>query len=135
MMSYPTDEELAEWITEIEKKPLYVPGYLKEEILKSLEKQDLRSVRKQRQNQIQMFAYSLKIVIGMAAALFLIFLLPGVPADHQWKVPEEQRREWEAREPEGAAAVFQKGNGMIREVSYSILDKINMIHYLFDKEN
>ncbi len=111
MSLYPTDEELMKWIEEIEKEPLYAPGYLKDEILK---KQELIPVCKRRQAKIQMFTYSMKIGAGMAAALFLIFMSPQIPTDQQW---------------------LHKGTDVINDTSTKIFNKIMKINNLFDQED
>lgn len=85
---------MAEFIAEVEQEPLFAPAYLKEEILKSLEKQDINSLHKLRQSKIQMYTYSLKITAGMAAALLLLFILPQIPQEYRW--PLRTARSWEA---------------------------------------
>ncbi len=120
MSLYPTDEELMKWIEELEKEPLYAPGHLKEEIMKGLTRQDMSAVQKIRQAKIQMFTYSMKIVAGMAAALFLVFFSPQVPMDHQWQMSE---------------SVLQKGTDAINDTSTKIFNKIMTINNLFEQED
>ncbi len=145
MRSYLSDEELRKFIADIEQEPLYAPGHLKEEIMTSLKKQDIISVQKLRQAKVQMFAYSMKIVTGMAAALLLAFMLPQMPTDYLRGTMEENRREDSFAEKEyrqetsaeGAnrfTAVLQKGTDAINSTSDEIYNVIMSFDRLFEKE-
>jgi hypothetical protein len=79
MNNYPSDEELARWIERIEKEQLYAPAHLKAEILKNLPPKDRTATKLSRQTKIQMFSYNIKITIGMAAALIMLFVMPKLP--------------------------------------------------------
>ncbi len=76
MMKYPSDEELIQWILSLEQEELYAPIHLKEEIMKKVLQPAEKSAQKQKNPQISFFAYAVKIVAGMAAAILLTFVLP-----------------------------------------------------------
>lgn len=79
MREYPTDEELEQLIAELEKQELYAPKHMKEQILsqvfpKQTDKMPAKSGSAQR--PVALFAYRLKIVAGMAAALMMLAVIP-----------------------------------------------------------
>ena len=94
-MKYPSDQELQNWILELEQEELYAPRHLKEEILKKATQpaelkqmagtaEDVKKMqlpegggRNPEHPQSSFFAYTLKIVAGMAAAILLTFVLPA----------------------------------------------------------
>lgn len=80
MREYLSDEELTRLIEELEEQELYAPKHLKEEILnKAFPKQTEQAQPKPksiRQKPVSLFAYRLKIVTGMAAALIMLVLIP-----------------------------------------------------------
>lgn len=75
MNRYPEDEELNRFIEELEQKELYAPAHLKEEILLRAAKQVSQNSGK-RNEPVSFLTYTLKIVAGMAAAIFLVFMIP-----------------------------------------------------------
>ena len=80
MREYLSDEELTRLIEELEEQELYAPKHLKEEILnKAFPKQTEQAQPKPKstgQKPVSLFAYRLKIVTGMAAALIMLMLIP-----------------------------------------------------------
>lgn len=76
MNKYPTDEELNDFIARLEQESLYAPIHLKEEIL--LKAEEITGVKRQQKydKPTSFFSYTLKMVAGMAAALFLTFAIP-----------------------------------------------------------
>lgn len=77
MNGYPTDEELNSLIEELEKEELYAPAHLKEEILQRVEKESRQADAGRKSGQsVSLAVYTLKIAIGMAAAILLVFLMP-----------------------------------------------------------
>lgn len=66
MNRYPTDEELNRFIEELEKEELYAPKHLKEEIL----------LKAKETAPSSFLMYTLKMAAGMAAAVFLVFMIP-----------------------------------------------------------
>ena len=69
MKEYPTDEELALFISRMEQQKLYAPGYLKEEILnRAFSEQTVEALPKSGggERSVQFFVYRLKIIAGMA---------------------------------------------------------------------
>ena len=135
MSQYPTDEELMRFITELEKEPLYAPEHLKEEILKSFAGQNITQINKRRQNKIQMFTYSMKIVAGMAAALLLIFTLPQEPMNYQWQGVYEKSEVDLEPVKNGFEETLKKGTDVINDTSSKIINRIMHINQLFDKED
>lgn len=94
MNGYPTDEELNSLIEELEKEELYAPAHLKEEILQRVEKES-RPVDTGRKSgkPVSLVVYSLKIAIGMAAAVMLVFLLPVRNGSNISRAEEMQMQE------------------------------------------
>ncbi len=67
-----TEEELARLIDQVEERALiHAPGHLKDRIFFQLDEE--RQKRKQR----QLFSYRAKVLVGMAAALTVLFLVPA----------------------------------------------------------
>ncbi len=67
-----TEEELARLIDQVEDRALiHAPGHLKDGIFFQLDEE--RQKRKQR----QLFSYRAKVLVGMAAALAVLFLVPA----------------------------------------------------------
>lgn len=93
-MGYPSDQELEKWILELEQEELYAPKHLKEEILKmtrelattsefaknaeleNAKNLEAHMISKKKSPQVTFFAYTVKVVAGMAAAILLTFVLP-----------------------------------------------------------
>ena len=68
-----TDEELMRLIGQVEERALiHAPGHLKDTIFFQLDEE--RQKRKRR----QLFSYRAKVLVGMAAALAVLFLVPVV---------------------------------------------------------
>lgn len=66
-----SEEELAQLIEQVEEKEmLHAPVHLKENVL--------AQVRRQRQTaqRLQLFSYRAKVLVGMAAALTVLFMVP-----------------------------------------------------------
>lgn len=67
-----TEEELARLIEEVEERELiHAPGHLKENVFLQIDRQ--RRTAKKR----QLFSYRAKVLVGMAAALTVLFLVPA----------------------------------------------------------
>ncbi len=67
-----TEEELARLIDQVEERALiHAPGHLKDRIFFQLDEE--RQKRKKR----QLFSYRAKVLVGMAAALAVLFLVPA----------------------------------------------------------
>lgn len=136
MRSYLTDDELKQFIENIEQQPLYAPGHLREEIMRSLKKQDIISVQKLRQAKIQMFTYSVKITAGMAAALFFLFMLSRMPMDYLRNgLPEYRQRETSWEVGNRLEDALQKGTEAIHATSDKVFDTIMSFNRLFEKED
>lgn len=66
-----SDEELMRLISQVEEKALiHAPGGLKDEIFFQI------GAQKQRRQKRQMFSYRAKVLVGMAAALAVLLLVP-----------------------------------------------------------
>lgn len=81
MKEYPTEEELALFISQLEQQELYAPRHLKEEIIKqAFPEQTVEAAPKSGggERAVQLFVYRLKIIAGMAAALFMLAMLPSL---------------------------------------------------------
>lgn len=74
MSGYPTDEELSRLIEELERQPLYAPAYLKESVLCKLQE---REKKRESSEKVSFFLYSIKMAVGMAAAIVFLFAIPA----------------------------------------------------------
>lgn len=148
MNAYPTDEELTRLIEAVEKEPLYAPAHLKEEILKSISKQDLISIGRLRQARMQMFTYSTKIVAGMAVALLLLFIRPPFWPPHlsagymDYSAVRDveasadklfNQEEWQAPD-NNIDRAWRAITGLINDTSDKVNNKIMSITQKFNRE-
>lgn len=66
-----TDEELLRLIGQVEERALiHAPGHLKDRIFLQLDEE------RQKRKKWQLFSYRAKVLVGMAAALAVLFLVP-----------------------------------------------------------
>ena len=94
MNRYPTDEELNSLIEEMEREELYAPAHLKEEILKRVEKESRQADAGRKSGKpVSLAVYTLKIAIGMAAAVMLVFFLPASDGSNISRAEEMQQEE------------------------------------------
>lgn len=80
MNQYPTDEELELFIKQMEQQELYAPKHIKEQVLnQAFPKQTAGVLPKSGKNPspVSFLAYRLKIIAGMAAAIFMLFMIPS----------------------------------------------------------
>lgn len=101
MNGYLTDEELNSLMEELEKQELYAPAHLKREILEKVKKESRQADAGRKSGQpISLAVYTLKIAIGMAAAIMLVFFLPVRNGSNISRAEEMQRQEgsYEPRE-------------------------------------
>lgn len=71
-----TEEELARLIEQVEERELiHAPGHLKENVFLQIDRQ--RRTAKKR----KLFSYRAKVLVGMAAALTVLFLVPADGAE------------------------------------------------------
>ena len=75
MNRYPTEEELDRMIEELEQGQLYAPRHLKADILRKV-KETEKDGSKGAQ-PVSFLMYSLKMAVGMAAAVLLVFMIPA----------------------------------------------------------
>lgn len=75
MNNYPTDEELMRMIEELEQGQLYAPKHLKDDILDKARKIEKR--RSKNGQPVSFRMYTLKMAVGMAAAVLLVFMIPA----------------------------------------------------------
>ncbi len=91
-----SEEELARLIEQVEEREmLHAPVHIRENVFAQI------SMQKQRAKKLQLFSYRAKVLVGMAAALTVLFLVPvegiggaGVPqtgifGQISWKEQEE----------------------------------------------
>ena len=89
MNGYPTDEELELLISQLEEQKLYAPKHMKEQILsQAFPKQTVEIFPQtgRSSHRAQNFAYRIKIIAGMAAALFMLMIIP---------MQNEEQRDWD----------------------------------------
>jgi len=141
-MRYPTDEELRNLIDKIEEEPLYVPPYLKDDILAKIDTLTLPSSAPESRWWQSNIMYNFKVIVGMAAALVLIFTLPLDTNFMGWQEQfYEQRIEAEMAKLENEEIVaeseldrlFRIGTTAINETGSMIIEKLNVFDNLFDK--
>lgn len=95
-----SDEELMRLISQVEEKALiHAPGGLKDEIFFQI------GAQKQRRQKRQMFSYRAKVLVGMAAALAVLFLVPvdgtgkadtpQIDILERLHTEQKQEKEWE----------------------------------------
>ena len=95
MNKYPTDEELDLFISQMEEGELYAPRHMKEQILNQAFPRDAvveQPCSGSGGKAVQLLAYRLKIIAGMAAALLLLMVLPM-----QGRGPEQRDGGWQER--------------------------------------
>lgn len=95
MNKYPTDEELELFISQIEEGELYAPRHMKEQILsQAFPKQAVRgrACSGSGGRGVQLLAYRVKIIAGMAAALLVLMILPMQERNPEgWDVGRKER--------------------------------------------
>ena len=100
MREYPTDEELALFISRMEQQKLYAPGYLKEEILKrAFSEQTVEALPKSGggERSVQFFVYRLKIIAMLA-------VLPSLGAENGYGWGKTAQK-WNGQEIELAGEI------------------------------
>lgn len=86
MSGYPTDEELERLISQLEEQELYAPRHMKEQILsQAFPKQTVKEfpVSGSGTRTVQNLTYRLKIVVGMAAAIIMLMIIPAVTSSRE----------------------------------------------------
>lgn len=99
MKEYLTEEELALLIEQTERQEPYAPGYMKERILnQAFPKQTVKARPRPggREASIKFFSYRLKIIAGMAAAVFMLAILPVQQNGREYG-ESIREREWTRR--------------------------------------
>lgn len=104
---YLNDDELEALIQEVEENELVpAPAPLKEKILFQVAAEESRKARKKQQSkQTRLFIYSTKVVLATAAALLILFNLPG--------------------EVELAQKTLDTKPGVMKEITYKTNQKCN----------
>lgn len=111
MNDYPTEEELNRMIEELEREQLYAPKHLKEDILFKA-----RKIEKRRNKNVQPVSfrmYTLKMAVGMAAAVLLVFMIPAgsgssVSLDERITSHMDEKREEAGRLFEKVGNIFRR---------------------------
>ncbi len=86
MNGYPTDEELERMIRQLEEQELYAPKHMKERILsQAFPKQTVKEfpLSGSGKRTVQTFTYRLKIITGMAAAIFMLMIIPTITSNKE----------------------------------------------------
>jgi len=149
MKGYPTDEELNLLIEQMEAQQLYAPRHLKEDILnKAFPKQTAEGLPQSKSSgkrSVQVFTYRLKIIAGMAAALFVLMLIPmqaetKFGRDEAFWQRQQKRAEsvYEESDKEDRMDVNEQlnyGARMINEKMNSWFSNIGNINNLFNMDN
>ena len=135
MREYLSDEELTRLIEELEEQELYAPKHLKEEILnKAFPKQTEQAQPKPKrtgQKPVSLFAYRLKIVTGMAAALIMLMLIPlGAVNDYSMQDKDmadmaNRQKRMEEMEQEYLNSGNESFNSILNEGARKLDRKIN----------
>lgn len=127
MNRYPTDEELDRLIEALEGKPLYAPSHLQENVLCKLKEE---GEKRERTERTSFFLYSVKMAVGMAAAIVLLFAIPandGSDRSYASQLHRESRAAGEKLDMH-----FENGREKLSQLS----EKINAItDELFQKED
>ncbi|MBD5456317.1 MAG: hypothetical protein HDR23_07570 [Lachnospiraceae bacterium] len=137
MNKYPTDEELNSLIEELEQQELYAPAHLKEEILLAARTQVRQEEAGSKSSQpVSFLMYTLKMVVGMAAAVLLVFLIPSGNGSNisraqvqekKWSISEETRERVSFDE-----RVNERMNQKIREADAAFNELFGKIDDLFN---
>lgn len=124
MKEYPTDAELEFFIQQMEQQELYAPKHMKEQILEMAfpgQTMEVLPESKSRAGTVRLFTYRLKIAAGMAAALMMLTLLPGIlgsgryAEERSWEEKADQRaKEWEMEEQNRLDVNYVLNEGMRR---------------------
>ncbi|MDE7246315.1 MAG: hypothetical protein K2N43_00335 [Lachnospiraceae bacterium] len=105
-----TDEELMRLIGQVEERALiHAPGHLKDTIFFQLDEE--RQKRKRR----QLFSYRAKVLVGMAAALAVLFLVP-MDRTETADAPQTGILDWMNEETEGPDAWEQEALDRQRDI-------------------
>ncbi|MCM1136593.1 MAG: hypothetical protein NC400_13595 [Clostridium sp.] len=99
MNGYLTDEELNLFIEQLERQKLYAPPHMKEQILnQAFPEKTVEALPKSGggERTIAFFSYRLKIIAGMAAAVFMLAALPVQEKEggYEGTAGEQSRAEW-----------------------------------------
>lgn len=124
---YLSDEELKQFIAEIEAKPLlHPPRELKNDILQTLHQ------KKKRRKNAQLFFYGMKVAAATAAALFILLNVPNNLYSQEKIVVQQE----ETFEGDVLYRFNQRINGYFVKLNNKLnqLMKVEVIHYEKEKE-
>lgn len=147
MAAYLKDQELLKLIEELENEPLYAPPHLQDEIIEKLGLINLTASGTafkplKTERKFNTFIYNIKIIAGMAAALFLIFTLPhniDLSAmneqiyEHQLEVMKGRNESNTPNEENRLDMFFQAQSAAFSDTVDMFLDKINNFNNLFNR--
>ena len=136
MKDYMTDEELELFIEHMEQRELYAPKHMKEQILnQAFPKQTVEVLPKSGggRKQASLLAYRIKIIVGMAAAIIMLMILPmqreirGYESEMERRLRTESMREQEVdgKEHIDLNTAFNEGTWKINRKINSWFDRIN----------
>lgn len=152
MSRYPTDEELEKWIINLEKEELYAPAHLKEAIMQKafetnqvihLEEVKKTGNKKKSSTRVQMITYTLKIAVGMAAAIAFLCLLPntqGTTMAVRQAIEEQEtaKTESQTEKPQKSRLLesVEAGTKKLREKTSAICETLaNLTNSLIMEDN
>lgn len=113
---YLSDEELKRLMEDVEAtKMVQAPGYLKQQVLETLDADKAR-IRIKRQRK-QLFVFEMKIAGGLAAAMLMLFLLPvAAQGEQTGETPEKEPTAIEVRTEEFFHVCRQVSNQVLEEI-------------------
>lgn len=124
---YMSDEELEQFIAEIEAEPLlHPPRELKNDILQTLHQ------KKKHQKNMQLFLYGMKVAAATAAAIMILLSVPDNLYSQEKIVVQQE----EIFEGDVLYRFNQKVNGYFGKLNNKLnqLMKMEVIHYEKEKE-
>lgn len=134
MGGYPTDEELERMIRQLEEQELYAPKHMKEQILnQAFPKQTVKEfpLSGSGMRTVQTFTYRLKIITGMAAAIFMLMIIPTIasnkdPAFYMEDKQNKMEESMDANERLGETTreINQKLNNWFNRINNFRLDAV-----------
>ena len=112
-----TEEELAKLIEQVEEREmLHAPVHLKENVFVQIRKQ------RQAAQKLQLFSYRAKVLVGMAAALAVLFLVPV--GEGETHMPSQSS---------GFQRIFQQEQEETDAIKQGALDRQNKIEQTWQR--
>lgn len=144
MREYPTDEELELFIKQMEQQELYAPKHIKEQVLsQAFPKQTAEAgpFSGRGRAPVRLLAYRLKIIAGMAAAIFMLIMIPSLDMNREYGTAMEdnfregQRMEFEWEDETSGVNVNYRINESTQEVNRRIDGWFEQFCNIFNRKN